>query len=166
MCRPADLAPQRPNIVLIVADDLGYTDLGSFGGEIPTPHLDGLARAGTRMINFHTSVSCAPTRAMLLSGTDNHLAGMGSQGSLTTELQSASERYQRRLDADVESVASTLNKLGFRTYMSGKWHLGAEAGYLPSERGFDRTLALMPGGAGHFDDTPLFEPQGTADCRC
>ena len=78
---PAAETAERPNILLIVADDLGYTDLGSFGGEIRTPHLDELALSGVRLTNFHTSASCAPTRAMLLTGSDNHLAGMGSRVS-------------------------------------------------------------------------------------
>ena len=69
----------RPNILLVVADDLGYTDIGSFGGEIQTPHLDALAKKGVRFTNFHTSVSCSVTRSMLMSGTDNHIAGLGNR---------------------------------------------------------------------------------------
>ncbi|MDP6375626.1 MAG: sulfatase-like hydrolase/transferase [Pseudomonadales bacterium] len=156
---------ERPNLLLIVVDDLGYTDLGSFGGEIATPNLDGLARSGVRLTNFHSSASCAPTRAMLMSGTDNHLAGMGTQGSLRTPGQADSPAYQNRLSADVDSLAAVLGSLGYRTYMTGKWHLGSDEGYLPNARGFDRSLALMPGGAGHFDHTPLVEALQSADWR-
>ena len=146
---------QPPNILLIVADDLGYTDLGSFGGEIATPHLDGLARAGVRLTNFRTGPSCAPTRAMLMTGTDNHLAGMGSQSN-ATEKQRVSPAYQNQLLPSVPTVAERLAAVGYRSVASTKWHLGAEAHALPNARGFERSLVLLEGGAGHFDDTPIF----------
>ncbi len=146
---------QPPNILLIVADDLGYTDLGSFGGEIATPHLDGLARSGVRLTNFHTGPSCAPTRAMLMTGTDNHLAGMGSQSN-ATERQRVSPAYQNQLLPSVPTVAERLGAVGYRSVASTKWHLGTEAHALPNARGFERSLVLLEGGAGHFDDTPIF----------
>lgn len=152
----------RPNILLVVADDLGFTDLGAFGGEIPTPNLDRLAFAGTRLSNFHTSASCAPTRAMLLTGTDNHLAGMGSQSGLATPLQQQHEAYQNKLSPNVKTIATRLQSAGYRTYASAKWHLGTEAPQLPGRRGFDRSLVLAEGGGGHFDDMPLFERYGKA----
>jgi len=148
---------QQPNILLIVADDLGYTDLGAFGGEIDTPNLDELAYSGTRLTNFHTGPSCAPTRAMLLTGTDNHLAGMGSQGTLRNELQEQSPAYQNRILPDVPTIAEQLGKLGYRTIASAKWHVGGEPDALPKARGFDNSFVLIHGGGGHFDDTPLFE---------
>ena len=157
------VADSRPNILLVVADDLGYTDLGAFGGEIPTPNLDALARSGVRLTNFHTSVSCAPTRSMLLSGTDNHLAGMGSQGSLRTPGQEGHPGYQNRLSKSVKSIAMRLKDVGYRTYVSGKWHLGTEAQCLPGARGFDRSLVLGAGGASHFDQLPLFPEYEKAD---
>ncbi|NKB99958.1 MAG: sulfatase-like hydrolase/transferase [Pseudomonadales bacterium] len=147
---------ERPNVLIIVADDLGYTDLGSFGGEISTPNLDRLALAGIRFTNFHAGPSCAPTRAMLLTGTDNHLAGMGSQSGLETEQQKLSRNYQNRLRADVPTIAEEMRDLGYHVVASTKWHLG-DGDALPSERGFAKSFVLMPGGAGHFDDTPLFE---------
>lgn len=145
------------NILLIVADDLGYTDLGAFGGEISTPNLDALARHGTRLTNFHTAPSCAPTRAMLLTGMDNHQAGMGSQSGLETPLQAQHPAYQNKLNPDVPTIAETLKSLGYRTLASAKWHLGSEAKYLPGARGFDRSFVLLQGGGGHFDDAPLLE---------
>ena len=149
-------APPRPNILLIVADDLGYTDLGAFGGEIATPHLDGLARAGLRLTNFRTAPSCAPTRAMLMTGTDNHLAGMGSQSNLGTENQKSSPAYRNQLLPSVPTIAEHLRELGYRTLASSKWHIGHEPSASPKARGFERSLVLLEGGAGHFDDTPLF----------
>ena len=155
--QPAGQNQRPPNILLIVADDLGYTDLGAFGGEIATPNLDELAHQGLRLTNFHTAPSCAPTRAMLMTGTDNHLAGMGSQGGLETELQAASRAYLNKLLPEVPTVAEHLSRLGYRTVASAKWHLGHEAEHLPNRRGFDRSFVLLQGGGGHFDDTPLFE---------
>ena len=146
-----------PNILVIVADDLGYTDIGAFGGEIKTPNLDKLAYSGTRLTNFHTGPSCAPTRAMLLTGTDNHLAGIGSQGSIHTEEQKQSPAYQNRILAEVPTVAEHLSELGYRTITSAKWHVGSQPDALPNARGFDNSFVLLQGGGGHFDDTPLFE---------
>ncbi len=158
-------SPQPPNILLIVADDLGYTDLGAFGGEIETPHLDALARAGIRFSNFHTSASCSPTRAMLLTGTDNHLAGMGSQSGLQTPQQSLSPAYQNRLLASVPTFPELLKEAGYRTYMAGKWHVGSTADSLPNARGFDRSFVLLQGGGNHFNDAPLFASYGRSDWR-
>ena len=79
---------KRPNILLVVADDLGFTDVGAYGSEIDTPTIDALAREGVRFSNFHTSVSCSPTRSMLLRGTDNHVAGLGNMAELLTPNQS------------------------------------------------------------------------------
>lgn len=153
---------ELPNILLIVADDLGYTDLGAFGGEISTVNLDALARSGIRLTNFHTAPSCAPTRAMLLTGMDNHQAGMGSQSGLETPLQVESPAYQNRLSPDVPTIAEHLAAVGYRTFASAKWHLGAEPQHLPGARGFDRSFVLMEGGGGHFDDTPLLKRYGKA----
>lgn len=150
---PAD----PPNILLIVADDLGYTDLGSFGGEIATPNLDRLAYRGTRLTSFHTASSCAPTRAMLMTGTDHHLAGVGSQANLETEAQAQHRQYRNRLLPEVPTIAEHLGAQGYRTYASAKWHIGMEPEELPGARGFDRSFVLLQGGGGHFDRTPLFE---------
>lgn len=155
-------ASPPPNILLIVADDLGYTDLGAFGGEIKTPNLDALALQGIRFTNFHTSASCAPTRAMLVSGTDNHLAGMGSQSGLETEQQAQHRAYRNALLPEVPTFMEGLQQAGYRTYMAGKWHLGSAAESLPSARGFDRSFALMEGGGGHFDDKALLQRYGKA----
>ncbi len=163
-CGEAVETSQQPNILLIVVDDLGYTDLGAFGGEIRTPHLDALAYAGKRLTNFHAGPSCAPTRAMLMTGTDNHLAGMGSQSGLETPRQQESRLYQNKLLHDVPTLPEALNRLGYQSVAAAKWHLGDDDA-LPSNRGFKRSYVLMPGGAGHFDDTPLFESYGVADWR-
>ena len=153
-----------PNLLLIVVDDLGYTDLGAFGGEIRTPNLDTLALGGIRLTNFHAGTTCAPSRAMLLTGTDNHLAGMGGQGTLRTERQAQSPSYQNKLRAGLPTLAELLRAGGYHSLAVAKWHLG-DGDALPNRRGFDRSLVLMHGGGGHFDDTPLFKAYGRADWR-
>ncbi len=143
----------QPNILLIVADDLGFSDLGAFGGEINTPHLNELALNGLRLTNFHTASTCSPTRAMLLSGTDHHLAGLGTMAeALTPELE-GKEGYEGVLNNKVAALPELLKDAGYYTIMSGKWHLGLKPEYFPIKKGFERSFALLPGAANHY----LFE---------
>jgi arylsulfatase len=142
----------RPNIVLILVDDMGYTDVGAFGSEISTPHIDSLANAGVKLTNFHSSPQCAPTRAMLLSGSNNHKAGMGSMfGSVMIE-EDYGERvgYERQLHPRVATLPERLGDAGYHTYMSGKWHLGLTPEHAPTQKGFDRSFALLIGSSNHF----------------
>ena len=149
---------KRPNFLLVVADDMGYTDLGSFGGEIETPTVDALAAEGIRFTDFHVSVSCSPTRSMLMSGTDNHLAGLGTMSELIQPWHVGKPGYEGHLNNRVVSLAEVLRDGGYHTYMAGKWHLGHAEGQLPYDRGFERTFSLMNGGASHWNDmSPLFE---------
>lgn len=141
------------NILLIVADDLGFSDLGAFGGEIETPNLDRLAKAGLRLTGFHTAPVCAPTRAMLLTGTDNHVAGVGWMGRVPPEL-SGLPGYEGHLNASVVSLPELLRDAGYATIMSGKWHLGEAEISRPATRGFERSFALLPGAANHYDLEP------------
>jgi len=142
----------RPNILLIVVDDMGYSDIGTFGGEVRTPTLDSLAKSGIRFTDFHTSVACSPTRSMLLSGTDNHLAGMGTQGEMTFPNQVGKPGYEGHLNDRVVSIATLLQDAGYSTAMAGKWHLGEQVENDPFNRGFQKTFVLLEGGASHFDD--------------
>ena len=144
-----------PNMLIVLADDLGFTDLGAFGGEIDTPNLDALAFSGLRLANFHAAPTCAPSRGMLLSGTDNHLAGLGTQENLTTANQRGRPGYEQHLTDRVFSVAALLADGGYRTYLSGKWHLGATPETSPGTRGFQRWFALLQGGGGHFDNSGI-----------
>lgn len=149
----AQAAPAaRPNILLIVADDLGYADIGAFGGEIPTPRLDELAKAGLRLTRFYTSSFCAPTRAMLMSGVDSHLTGLGAMQEGMGENQVGQPGYEGFLNQRVVSMASLLRDGGYHTYMAGKWHLGTEVDQTPTARGFDRSFSLLTGSASHFND--------------
>src|SRR5690606_5455177 len=142
----------RPNILLIVADDMGFSDLQPYGGEIATPLLQGLADAGVRFSNFHASSLCAPTRAMLLSGVDNHQAGLGVMPPFHATNQYLQPGYEGPLNHSVVTIAEVLQAEGYRTYMAGKWHLGAIDGYRPEQRGFERVFSFLGGGVSHFDD--------------
>ena len=103
----------RPNILLIVVDDMGYSDIGPFGGDVRTPSLDSLAKSGKIFTDFHTSVACSPTRSMLLSGTDNHLAGMGNQAEALFPNQLGEPGYEGHLNDRVVSVATLLRDAGY-----------------------------------------------------
>ena len=122
----ADAKP--PNFLLVMADDMGWTDMGSFGSEIETPSLDALAQQGVTFTDFHVSVSCSPTRSMLLSGTDNHIAGLGNMGEMIAPEQRGKPGYEGYLNNRVVSLAEVLRTGGYHTYMAGKWHLGKEPG--------------------------------------
>jgi arylsulfatase len=131
---------------------MGWTDLGCFGGEIDTPNLDKLAESGIKFTAFTVSVSCSPTRSMLLSGNDNHVAGLGNMGELLTKNQVGKPGYEGHLNDRVVSLAEVLRDGGYHTYMAGKWHLGHELGTLPFNRGFERSFSMLYGGASHWAD--------------
>jgi arylsulfatase len=166
---PAQAKEKRPNLLVIVADDLGYSDLGAFGGEIRTPNLDKLAFAGIRLAGFHTAPTCSPTRSMLLSGTDNHLAGLGTMAEMIRPNQKGKPGYEGYLRGDVATLAERLGSSGYHTLLSGKWHLGLTPGQDPHARGFERSFALLQGGHNHFgsDADPDADPatRGVATYR-
>ena len=137
----SNAAATRPNILLIVVDDMGYSDIAPFGGEIATPNIDTLAESGMLFTDFHTAPSCSPTRSMMLSGTDNHLAGMGSMGETLTPNQQGQPGYEGHLNDRVVSIPTLLGEAGYYTVMSGKWHLGEELTQDPSRRGFQKAPA-------------------------
>jgi len=141
------VAAKRPNILFILADDMGYSDIGAFGGEIPTPNLDALARRGMLLTDFYAAMSCAPTRAMLMSGMDNHLAGMGVQGAPRREDQKGQPGYEGHLNFRVAALPELLTDAGYNTYMVGKWHLGSTPETGPHARGFKRVFASLDGAA-------------------
>ena len=151
-CSPGGAADPKPNILLLVADDMGWTDLGSFGGEIETPNLDALALRSVKFTGFYTSVSCSPTRSMLLTGTDNHIAGLGNMRELLTPEQRGKPGYEGHLNSRVVSLAEVLRAGGYHTYMAGKWHLGDEPEFFPHARGFERSFSLLFGGASYWSD--------------
>ena len=149
-CTGAQAAAARPNILVIVADDLGYSDIGAFGGEIDTPNLDALARRGVRLTGFHTAPTCSPTRAMLLTGADNHEVGLGTMAEQITPVQRGRPGYEGYLNDRSTTLAELLHDAGYRTVMAGKWHLGLTEAQSPAARGFERSFALLQGVHNHY----------------
>ena len=149
---------QRPNIVILVADDWGFSDLGAFGGEIATPHLDALAQRGVRFSNFHTAASCSPTRSMLLTGVESHRAGIGNLRESTPRAHMSSPAYQGTLSQKVVTVSSLLKDSGYRTYITGKWNVGSEPSNLPPQRGFDRSIVQGDTGSDNWDPAQRYLP--------
>jgi arylsulfatase len=144
-------AHRRPNIVIILADDLGYADMGSFGSEIRTPNLDSLANDGVRFTNFYTHASCSPTRSMLLSGVDTHLNGLGNMNEMIAPNQRGVPGYEGNLNNRVVTLPQLLKDAGYHTYMAGKWHMGKAPDQIPRARGFERDFSLLDGGGSYWD---------------
>ena len=153
---PSTLLAQavRPNFLIIVADDVGMAELGPYGSEIDTPALNALAEEGIRFTSFYAQMNCSPTRAMLLSGMDNHLAGLGTMGpGMQSPNQEGVPGYEGVLSDRVVTFAKLLQDNGYRTYTTGKWHLGHSPDKLPIARGFDRSFIQSGGGPAdsHFN---------------
>jgi arylsulfatase len=146
-------APKRPNIVIILGDDLGFADLGAFGSEIKTPNLDLLANEGVRFTNFYTHASCSPTRSMLLSGVDTHVNGLGNMDEWTAPNQRGIPGYEGYLNHQVATLPQLLKDAGYHTYMVGKWHLGKAPDLIPAARGFERDFSLLDGAGSYWDMT-------------
>ena len=144
----AQTPPVRPNIVVILADDQGFSDWGCFGSEIPTPNIDALAAGGLSFTNFFVTPRCSPSRAALLTGAWPHQAGMGHLSQITIP---GSQGIAGKLLDRVVTFAELLKGRGYFTAMAGKWHLGIENGTGPNVRGFDRSLA-SPQGRMYFPD--------------
>ncbi len=143
----------RPNIIYIMADDMGYSDIGCYGGEINTPHLDKLAAEGIKLRSFYNNVRCCPTRASLLTGQYPHTVGMGHMVSkFNAPVQPGP--YQGFLDAQYPTIAEALKQAGYRTYMAGKWHVGERREHWPMKRGFDHYFGLISGASGYYGIIP------------
>ncbi|MHB8900724.1 MAG: sulfatase-like hydrolase/transferase [Thermoguttaceae bacterium] len=133
-----------PNIIVILADDMGFSDLGCYGSEIPTPHLDRLAAGGLRFAHFYSAGRCCPTRASLLTGLYPHQSGVGHM-----HLDWNLPAYRGRLNESCVTLGEALRPAGYRTIIAGKWHVGQERGFWPLDRGFDRFYG-SPQGGGHY----------------
>ena len=147
---------ERPNIILIMVDDMGYSDLGCYGGEIDTPNIDNLAQNGLRYKQFYNAARCCPTRAALMTGIYPHQAGMGWMAASDM----GTPEYQGDLNANCVTIAEVLKTADYKTYMTGKWHLtndrkvsGKVTDNWPKQRGFDRYFGIIPGGASYFTPT-------------
>jgi len=151
---------QQPNILLIVGDDLGFSDIGSFGGNIQTPVLDQLGNESMLFSNFHVLPSCSPTRAALLTGNDNHVAGMGIMSEMDYPYLHNKQLpgYMAYLSKQVVTIPELLRDNNYHTYMVGKWHLGEGPGKDPYDRGFEETFILGTGGGSHWNDRKALAP--------
>lgn len=157
------IAQKKPNIVLILADDMGFSDIGAYGGEVQTPNIDRLAKEGLRYKQFYNAARCCPTRASLMTGLYPHQAGMGWMAAATLGTNPA---YQDDLNKESVTIAEVLKTAGYSTYMTGKWHLtnerkidGGVVDSWPKQRGFDRYFGIVPGGANYF--TPVLYSNNT-----
>lgn len=143
-------APSPPNIVLIMADDMGFSDIGSYGGEIRTPNLDKLSREGIRFTRFYNNAWCSPSRASLMTGLYPQQVGMAGLAWPKTGPPGPSQGY---LNDRCVTLAEVLKEAGYYTAMAGKWHLGEHRPYWPTDRGFDNYFGLISGASNYFDIT-------------
>lgn len=143
---------ERPNIVIILADDLGFSDIGCYGGEIETPNLDRLAANGLRFTQFYTAARCCPTRAALLTGLYPHQAGIGHMTSedVQQRFDLGHPGYRGFLNRQCLTLAEVLREAGYRTLMVGKWHAGTFEGMWPVDRGFERYYGIIRGACNYF----------------
>ncbi|KAH7131503.1 alkaline-phosphatase-like protein [Dactylonectria estremocensis] len=162
---------KRPNFLVIVADDLGFSDIASFGSEINTPNLDKMAKDGIRFTDFHAAAACSPSRAMIMTGTDHHIAGLGNliewtnisgqndpTGKMSTNVQRGMPGYEGYLNERVVALPEVLRDAGYQTLMAGKWHLGLTPERSPKARGFNHSFAHLPACSNHY----AYEPQLSA----
>lgn len=144
-------AATGPNLLLILADDMGYSDASPYGGEIFTPNLARIADQGTMFTNFHVAAYCAPTRSMLLTGADNHVVGLGNMIELAADNQRRKPGYEGYLNGRAATIATILRDHGYHTYMAGKWHLGKTPDTIPAAQGFEHSVGVLEGGADNYE---------------
>ena len=147
-------AEDRPNVLIVVVDDAGYADFGAYGGEAATPAIDALADRGTRLSRFYATPQCGPTRAMLMTGADNHAVGIGTiNEAMTPELEGLPE-YALTLDPSTLTIGERMQEAGYFTIATGKWGIGKSGSSLPSDHGFTRTHVLDASGADNWEPKP------------
>ncbi|MGC3976713.1 MAG: arylsulfatase [Nitrospira sp.] len=157
----ADAGSERTNILMIVTDDMAFSDWGTFGGEIRTPHIDALAKEGIRMADYYVSPTCSPTRAMLMTGIDHHMVGLGTMAELLRPNQLGRPGYEGYLNDRAVTLSELLRDAGYATMIAGKWHLGDGLEQDPSRKGFEQSFVLHAGGASHFGDEWMLYPNYT-----
>ncbi|MEO1291524.1 MAG: arylsulfatase [Pseudomonadota bacterium] len=151
MAVPAIAQDTRPNILVVLFDDVGFTDFGAYGGDARTPTIDALAQSGALFSRYYSSPFCGPSRAMLMTGMDNHQTGMGTLVETVTPEQRALPGYSMVWDQSQTTIASRLSEAGYRTYVTGKWGIGAKGANLPNRFGFDRSYVMDSTGGSNYD---------------
>jgi len=165
-CNPAPKEAKkdpRPNIIVILADDMGFADIGAYGSEIPTPHLDALANNGVKYTQFYNAGRCCPTRASLLTGLYQHQAGVGHMAGGLTRNDSVLPAYQGFLNKQCVTIGEMLKSSGYETMHSGKWHVGNDRPYWPGQRGFDRHFSFINGAGSYFNLKPFWNESQKID---
>lgn len=147
---------ERPNIVVIVGDDVGFADTQPFGSEVETPNLMALAEEGVKFTNFHASPTSSVTRSMMLTGANSHEVGLGTFDYAVYPDAIGKPGYEGYLTKKGVTVATLLKESGYNTYLSGKWHLGHNDGFLPDDRGFEESYGILSGGSNHFNRDMMF----------
>ncbi|MEL6103024.1 MAG: arylsulfatase [Pseudomonadota bacterium] len=150
---PALAQDTRPNILVVLFDDVGFTGFGAYGADAKTPNIDALATQGTKFSRYYSSPFCGPSRAMLMTGLDNHQTGMGTLTETVTPEQSVLPGYSMIWDDDQATIATFLSDAGYQTYVSGKWGIGAKGKNLPDRFGFDRSYVMDSTGGSNYDHT-------------
>ncbi|NQZ76383.1 MAG: sulfatase-like hydrolase/transferase [Ekhidna sp.] len=148
----------QPNVLIILVDDMGYSDLSSYGGEIPTPNIDRLANNGIRFTKFYNSARCCPSRASLMTGLYPHQAGMGHQNQ-----NKGIPSYSGRVNSNATTIAEVLDQNGYDTYHVGKWHLGSDSAYWPNMKGFKESFTLVDGAMNYFNRSPWVKNQDSLE---
>jgi arylsulfatase A-like enzyme len=147
-------ATRPPNIVVVLFDDVGFMDVGAYGGDARTPSIDALARRGIMLSRYYTSPFCGPSRAMLMTGMDNHQVGMGTLVETATDEMRAFPGYSMVWENEQATIASLLSGAGYQTYVTGKWGIGEIGANLPNRFGFDRSYVMDATGGGNYDAMP------------
>ncbi|MDZ7914885.1 MAG: sulfatase-like hydrolase/transferase [Rhodococcus sp. (in: high G+C Gram-positive bacteria)] len=155
----ASSTTSAPNILMVLLDDLGYADLGAYGGPVDTEAIDSLAASGAQFTDFHAYPVCAPTRAALMTGQDPHRVGLGSMEALIAPgVSKSTPGYKGSLEGEFTSIAQVLSDTGYDTYQAGKWHLGQGENQTPRDLGFDRNFTMYQGGASYYSDAHGLSP--------
>lgn len=160
---PALAQDDRPNILLVLFDDVGFTGFGAYGADARTPNIDALARDGVLFSRFYTSPFCGPSRAMLMTGMDNHQVGMGTLVETVTDEMRVFPGYSMVWEPGQETIGTLLSDAGYQTYVTGKWGIGATAANLPDRFGFDRSFVMDATGGGNYDASHYLPGYDTVD---
>jgi arylsulfatase/uncharacterized sulfatase len=150
----AQATQDRPNILLVLLDDVGFMDFGAYGSDTATPNIDALGQSGAMFTRYYTSPLCAPSRASLMTGQDNHVVGVGTLAEVLTPEMRNSPAYSMTWEDSQKTIATELKSAGYQTFVTGKWGIGGIGANLPHRFGFDRSWVLDATGASNYAQKP------------